>query len=162
MRNVGLETPQRLAEEETPPQVTVSRSRHKLNWLPQESYEIPLETRTSAKGQSFLFGTLIVGRHVEAEYKTMRQDERAQAYTLLRVHLPDFADGYAREAHPMQNPNTQNSKGKIATRIFYFKKGDTRVYFARLANQEDKPVIICIAMSDKSRQENIFKDIVRL
>ncbi len=145
-------------------------TKNELPWL-KDDEKIPLVkiTLTGTNGKTFYYGSCIRGHLVEAAKKLDMHQSRF-CNNLLYSHLPTLIQN---GSHPYIKIVSSQVTEKP---IYYFSNiGGNRVYFMRFNEIDGKPVILRIAVCDKSgngqeivlgaltnNQQKVIKKVARL
>jgi len=136
-----------------------------IPWLRKDAaVNLVLITMKDSMNSQLYFGSAIRGKVLVGAANNMSEHQKNITDNLLYAHLPDIAETKViRFAQRLVNAITDRP-------IFYFaNKGGQRVYFIRLADIDNVPLIVRIGVCDKTDQAEVltilttkdYKDIKR-
>lgn len=124
-------------------------SKHDLPWLSEGIFE-PHLVKIKIGSSQLLFGSAIKSPLLVEAAKSLDAHRSQICNNLLYTHLAQYAEGYNPHVKVVEDTRTRQP-------IFYVSnKGGQRVYFMRFGNIDNMPVIIKIAVCDKSRQTDVL------
>ncbi len=130
--------------------ITINKA--ELPWLPTQTQEVPL-VGIRFGGSELLFGSTISNKALIEAASSLNPRNSEIANNLLYTHLSQYAEG--RLPHAKFMDDSKSSKP-----VFYIgNKSGIRVYFMRFGKIEDKPVVIKVAVCDKSRQLEVLEQL---
>lgn len=127
--------------------------RSEIPWLETDEVKIPLDLMTLAttKGEQFLYGSLIEGKKLNKASEQMTDPERRSADDALFVQLSELIQtGQVRDVEMVHNHISRRPIFETGN------KNGQRVYFMRFDRLQGIPVIIRVAVGNKSMMKRIF------
>ncbi|OGM20411.1 hypothetical protein A2714_01700 [Candidatus Woesebacteria bacterium RIFCSPHIGHO2_01_FULL_38_9] len=131
-----------------------------LPWLNKEEVKqpVPLTLVTLKSGSKFYVGSAVRGKKLKSLANSLKEEESSQAQRQFYNHLPDFVEnGWSSDIFNVEDP-----KSPWAT--YYVKPTGgikLRTFFLRLDDISGLPAIIKIAVSRKSNEIPVLKEISR-
>ena len=120
-----------------------------IPWLETPVHKVELVTMRHGSVE-FLFGSAVEGKKLKKAAGRLNEYRSELCNQLLNSHLPQFAEGFHPRVSTLGNAITHQP-------IFYVgNNGGQRLYFMRFGRIENKPVIVKIAVCDKSDQGQVL------
>lgn len=126
-------------------------TRGELPWLPEKEQINLVLVRAGGDGKEFLYGSAIRGHALRSAADQLDEHRSQLVNNLFYTHLPDFIEGRSAHISVLTHERTPR-------KIYYVgNPGGQRGYFIRFDNLEGKPVIIRVAVCDKSQQLKVLE-----
>lgn len=142
------EMPTKLREvERTDFQVRIGKD--ELPWFPEDNDVHLVKIKVGIS--KFLFGSSVQSKGLVDIASKLDSHRSNIANNLLQTHLPQFSDGF--------NPHVRTLNQTVTRHpIFYVSNnGGQRVFFMRFGKIDNMPVIVRIAVCDKTDQVKTLK-----